>query len=86
VPRIKHPAEACELTAHPGSGYRGNQSSAAPIANSEQIFVQVEFFEHSLALRKKCATAKNLRFATMQGSPGQKFEHLMTWRDEHRLA
>jgi len=76
VPRIKHPAEAYELTVHPGSDYRGNQSSPAPIANSEQIFVQVEFLEHSLALRKKCAPAQILRFATMEGSPGQKFEHL----------
>ncbi len=34
------------------------------------------FLNALLLLRKNCATAKNLRFATMKASLGQKFEQL----------
>lgn len=69
MPRIQHSAEVRELTAHPGSGYGGNPSFPAAIADDEQIFVQVEFFEHSLALRKKCGNCDELTFRNYASIP-----------------
>jgi hypothetical protein len=52
----------------------------------EQIFVQVKFFERFLLHVKNPAAVKNLHFASVQASRGQKFEHNLNWRNEHRLA